>query len=797
MAGPFLRINTLNRKLLRDLWKSKGQAIAVTAVILCGIADYVCVSSAYRNLKLTRDTYYREYRLADFWIPLERAPKSAVYKVEAIPGVIRARGRIVKDVNLDIAGSNDPKIGRIVSMPDKPKTVLNDFCLVKGRYFSSDALDEVILSDRFAKANNLRVGDRIRATINTRKETLRIVGTALSPEYVYMIRNAQEFIPNDRGFGVLFVKETFAEMILDMRDACNEIVGAVDNPEQLDAVFDRAKQILEPYGVLATIKQYDQLSNRFLSDEITGLGVAAKIDPAIFLGIAAMILMLMLERMVKRERTEIGVLKAYGYTDLAIVGHYLKFASLVAVAGWLGGMAVGQWLGQWIIRMYQQFYQFPLLRYRFYGDVLGLSLLIAVVAGWLGASVAVVRVLRISPAEAMRPEAPRLGGAILLERIGWFWRRASFSWKMLLRNMARYKIRAAVTIFGVAMATAILIIGRFATDSMDRLMQHQFRDVQRQDIKVTFVLERGQEAIGDLRRLDHVRHVEPLFEYPFEVRTGWRKKELLITGMRADTRMFRLLDTEGRSIELADEGLTMTERTAHELGLRAGDQIELQPMIGKVKKVRTVTVRPPVRQYLGTGAYMNLDALSRLMDENLAVNAALLQIDRGAERLLTRRLKDIPAIAGVEIKENSLISFEKTLAASMAIMNAILLTFAGVIAFAIIYNATSITITERSRELTSLRVLGFSLDEVGGIVFRENWLLSVVGVAAGVPLGLGLCRLLILAYETDLYRLPFAVRNRTFVMTVASIAVFVALANWTSRRRLAGLDMVEVLKSRE
>jgi len=797
MFGSFFRLNTLNRKLLRDLWKSKGQALAVTAVILCGIGDYVCVSSAYRNLKLTRDTYYREYRLADFWIPLERAPKAAVYKVEAIPGVIRARGRIVKDVNLDVAGSDDPKVGRLVSMPDKPQAVLNDICMVKGRYFSGDALDEVILSDRFAKANHLRVGNRIRATINNRKETLRVVGTALSPEYVYMIRSGQEFIPNDAGFGVLFVKQTFAEMILDMNDACNEIVGAVDDPARLDEVFDRAKKALEPYGVLATVKQYDQTSNRFLSDEIRGLGVASKIDPTIFLGIAALILTLMLARMVKRERTEIGVLKAYGYTDAVILLHYLKFALLVAVTGWLGGMALGHWLGRWMIVMYQQFYQFPILRYRFYSDVLGLSLTISVVAGCLGASVAVVRVLRISPAESMRPEAPRVGGAILLERIGWLWRRAGFTWKMILRNTARYKMRAAVTIFGVAMATAILLLGRFIVDSMDRLMKHQFREVQRQDLKVTFESERGAEAIGDLRRLDRVRRVEPLFEYPFEVHAGWRKKELLITGLRPDTQMLRLLDTDNRPIELRGDGLIVTERTARELGLHTGDRVVLKPMVGKVKKERIVTVRPPVRQYLGMGAYMNLDALSRLMDENLVVNAALLRIDRGTEQRLTRELKDIPGIAAVGIKEEALRSFEKTLAASMYIMNAILLTFAGVIAFAIIYNATAITITERSHELAALRVLGFTLPEVGRIVFRENWLLSAAGVAAGVPLGLGACRLIILAYNTDLYRLPFSIRNQTLVFTVLSIGVFVALANLTARRRLARLDMVEVLKQRE
>ncbi len=792
-----LHLSTLNRKLARDIWRARGQVAAVTAVILCGIGDFVMTLSAYRNLQLTRDTYYREYRFADFWIPLERAPKSAVYKIAALPGVTRARGRIVHEVNLDIAGDDDPKIGRLISMPDKPQPVLNDLCLLKGRYFSGDALDEVILSDRFAQANRLKIGDRIRATINNRKETLRIVGTACTPEYVYMIRNTAEFLPNDKGFGVLFVKETFAEMILDMRDACNEIIGTVDSPERIAPLFDRARDVLKPYGVLATIKQYDQISNRFISDEITNLGVAARINPSIFLGVAALILMLMLARLVKRERTEIGVLKAYGYSDFAITLHYLKFALLVAVTGWAGGLVLGEWLGRWVIRMYQQFYQFPLLRHRFHGDVLAISLAISLVSGVVGASVAVVRVLRIAPAEAMRPESPRLGGPILLERIGWFWRRVGFSWKMILRNIARYKIRAGVTVLGVALATAILLIGRFIVDSMDRMMEHQFRDVQRQDLRVSFERERGKAALGDLRRLDHVRRVEPLFEYPFELSFGWRKKELLVTGVPPGAQLFRLLDTEGRAIDVAEEGLLLSERTSTELGLRAGDRVRLKPMIGKVQRERWVSVRPPVRQYFGAGAYMHPDALSRLMGEDLVANAALLRIDRGAERAVNRRLKEIPGVATVEIKEEAIQRFRKTLAESMDIMNTMLLIFAGVIAFAIIYNATAITLTERARELTSLRVLGFSLGEVGRIVFRENWLLSCFGVAFGIPLGLWICRLLVKAFDTDLYRLPFHIRGRTYVFAVASIAGFVILAHWSARRRLAKLDMVEVLKSRE
>jgi putative ABC transport system permease protein len=787
----------LDRKLLRDLWKSKGQVLAVSAVILCGIASFVSVSSAYRNLKLTRDTYYRQYRLADFWINFERAPNTAVFRIEAIPGVRQARGRIVQDVNLDLEGDDEPKIGRIVSMPDRPRTVLNDIHLTAGRYFSGDALDEVILSDRFAKANRLTIGDRIRATINTRKETLRIVGTALSPEYVYMIRNGQEFLPNDKGFAVLFVKETFAEMILDMREACNEIVGTVDDARRLDVILDQAEKALEPFGVFAKIKRADQISNQFLSNEIKGLGVSAKITPNIFLGVAAMILAILLSRMVKRERTEIGLLKAYGYDNISIMSHYLKFALTVAIAGWIGGVLAGNWLSYYMIRLYQEFFQFPLLAHRNYAGVIGFGLATALLSGAFGASFAVWRVLHISPAQSMQPEAPRLGGAILIERIAWLWRRVSFSWKMILRNMARYKVRAALTILGVTIATAILLFGRFMGDTVDRLMDHQFREMQRQDMKVTFEAERGKAAAYDLARLEYVERVEPLFEYPFEIRHGWRKKELLITGFEPGARLLRLRNEQGEPLDVSRDGLILTQRTMAELDLRPGDAVEIKPLMGKVRKSRTVVVRPAVSQYLGMAAYMNIEQLSRLADESLAMNGALLRVDRGRERALSRKLKDVPAVGAVVIKHEMLKAFEKTLARNMQVMNTIMLVFAGVIAFAIIYNSTSITIVERNRELASLRVLGFTREEVGRIVFRENWLLSIFGVFFGIPLGLVLCRVIIVFYNNDLYQLPFYIRSTTFLWTAASIAVFVLIANWTSRRRISGLDMVEVLKSRQ
>jgi len=790
-------MKTLNRKLVRDMRGTWGQVVAVMAVILCGTASFASVMSCFKNLTLTRDSYYREYRMADFWIPMERAPKTAVWKVAAIPGVSRVQGRIVKDVNVDIAGVSKPRLGRVISMPDRPgTTTLNGLHLVKGRYFSQQSDLEVILSDRFARANGLAVGDTIRAAMNNKKYALRIVGLGLSPEYVYVIRNTQEILPSPERFGILWVKESLAETAFDMQEACNEIVGTVSEGDLPD-ILDRAETILKPYGVFTTIERKNQLSNRYVSDEIAGLKVSATVTPAIFLGLASLILMIMLSRMVRRQRTEIGVLKAYGYSNWALATHYVKFALVVSLVGSTLGFVVAQWLSREMLLMYVKYFHFPVLKYRLYGSLLLQMLGISAAFGIAGALTAVAGVIRIQPSETMRPEAPRSGQAILLERWRWFWRHARFTWKVILRNVCRYKVRAGLTVFGVMISTGILMVGGFSNDCMTFLMDFQFKEVQRYDVKVAFATERGKGAWYETMRLPHVRLAEPVLDYPFKLINGWRSKDMLITGLPRHCRLQRLLDMEGRPIDIGPEGLVLTDKAARDLGVGVGDRLILEPLMGKITGQREVRVTQIVQQYLGMGAYMNIEALSRMLEQSLTVNGVLLKIDAGQERALNESLKDVPGIGAVAIKADLRKAFESTIAESMGIMNAMIAIFAGVIAFAIIYNSTAISVNERSRELATLRVLGFSLKEVGRIIFNENIMLSLLGLLVGIPFGVLLCAWMVTAFDTELYRFPLYISAVSYVKTVVMVLLFVLAANWISRRRIRRLDMVEVLKARE
>jgi putative ABC transport system permease protein len=790
-------VTVLHRKLLRTLRGQWGQSLAVVAVVLCGIASYIAVYSAYLNLQLTRDTYYRQYRFADFEIQLERAPETAALKLEEIPGVRKVRGRIVRDVSVDVPNVDEARVGRLISMPIPRRPVINDIVLRAGRYFEPGAQNEVILSERFAQENDLQVGDTIGISIEQKKYSLNIIGLGLSPEYVYVIRNVQELIPSPDRFGILWVPEDFAESTLAMQGAHNNLVGLADDPQQLDAIFDQVEKLLKPYGVYAKTRQYDQLSNRFISDEIRNLGVLATITPTLFLAIAALIILVLLNRMVRMERTQIGLMRAYGYSRIAVGIHYITYGLLLAVSGCMGGFVLGQWLARGMILIYVQFYQFPLLESRIYPEILLRSIGITLVFATLGALAAAIQAARIHPAESMRPEAPRSAHNVWLERFPALWRRLGFSRKMIVRNISRNSFRAGLNVFGVAISTGLLIMGFFTIDSMDFAMAFQFEDVQREDVKVNFQLERGRGALHDMARLAHVRRAEPMLEYPFEIRSAWREKDILVVGLEESGELQQVLSFSGERADLSGGGITLTTRLARLLDVRPGDHVLLKPLMGRVEGEHRVPVDQVVEQFIGMSAYMNLHTLSRMLDEPFAMTAALLRIEEGADAEVNRALKDIAGVASVGFRQDAYGSLRETLAMSMNITNFTILIFAGIIAFSIIYNITMVALAERQRELASLRVLGLSETEVGRILYDENMVLSIVGVALGIPLGIAISKWLVKAFDSDLFRLPFHIEGRTYAGAVLLTLFYVLLANLAVRRKIRQLDLVEVLKQRE
>jgi len=786
----------LRTKLWRDVWSHKGQFLAAAVVVACGIAVFVSLFSVYRNLRLSRDSYYRRFRFADFFIELERAPIQAVQRVNQIPGVLGARGRIVKDVPLELDGNEGSVVGRFISMPARRQPGVNDIHLVSGTYFSGADEREVIVNQRFCEANGLAPGDSFYATINQRRERLHIVGTAYSPEYVYPIRNPQQFAPNDRGFAIVFVKQSFAESAFDMGSAVNNIVGLLRPGADLEAVLAAAKRLLKPYGVYHRYGRDKQLSHQYVSEEIRQLRNSAVVVPSVFLLIAALVVHIIMSRITEQQRTQIGLLCALGYTKWQIVLHYLGYAFLVAGLGAVTGEAAGQFLAGLFMRMYRPFFRFPQFAARLYPDLFALSFAVSAAGCAAGTVHSVLRVARLDPAAAMRPPAPPTGRRILLERVAPLWSRLGVEWRTVLRNMARARARTAITVVGVATATVILLIGLTLTDFFDHLIAFQFNMVDRADLHVDFIAERPPAAVADVARLDGVMLCEGVLQYGFELRKGWREKSVLVMGLPRSCRLHGVYDEAGRRLTVPPVGVLLPERLARYLGVRPGSVLAAEPYVRGKEPVR-MPVEAVAKQFVGLTVYADREYLSRLLGEGEMINGVLATVDSRKFYEVVERLDDMPGVSGAVSNRRILAGFRDTARAMSVVSTFVLGCFAGIIAFAVIYNSASINISERERELASLRAMGLDGSSVARVGTNDIMPLGLLGVAIGVPLGRLACAGMSRLYETDLYSLSVVIFPRTYATAVALIVAFLMFSRHVCKRKVARIDIIRVLKTRE
>lgn len=786
-------MTALQRKLWRDLSHLRGQVAAISVVVACGVATIVTTRTAYDSLVLSQAAYYTEYRFADIFAQLKRAPEALVGQIARIPGVAAVLTRIVFDVTLDVPGLQEPATGRLISIPERHVPILNDVYIRRGRYIEAGRRDEVLVSEAFAEANRLQVGDMLGAVLNGRWQQLRIVGVALSPEYVYEIHGTEVF-PNKR-FGVLWMSRAALGPAFDMEGAFNDVAVSLV-PGALEAdVLARLDRVLERYGGLGAYGRRDQVSARFLSDEIAQNRVSGTIIPAIFLGVAAFLLNIVLSRLVGTQRDQIAVLKAFGYPSRTVAVHYLQFALVAVLAGAVVGTGVGLWLGFLVNRLYVQFYRFPILRYEIGAAVVVLAIAVSGAAALLGALNAVRRALALAPAEAMRAEPPARFRRGFLESMG-LQRWLSVPVRMILRNIARRPSRAFFSMLGIALAVAILIVGRYFIDAIRHIAQVQFQIVQRDDVSVAFTDPLSARARHAIEHLPGVTRAEPFRVVPVRLRFEHRTRRVPLMGLEPGAELHRLIDEHLHAMEVPPAGVLLTSKLAEILEVKPGDMVTVEVLEG-ARPVRATVVAGTVDELVGMSAYMDLDALNRFMREGATVSGAFLSVDPLRAAQLYSTLKRIPAIAGVSIRQATLRSFEETLAKSMQIFTTVLVVFACVIAVAMVYNAARIALSERGRELASLRVLGFTRGEVALMLLGEQAILTLFAIPLGYIIGFRMCAIIARAYEWELFRLPLVVSSRSYAFAFCIVLVAALLSGLVVRRRLDRLDLVEVLKTRE
>lgn len=790
-----IMLPTLDRKLFRELLNQWGQIVAIAVVVACGIACFVLMLSAYHSLALTKTEYYERYRFAEVFAELKRAPQSLAAKIAEIPGVARVQTRIVVGVTLDVPGLEEPATGRSISVPARREGILNDLFIRRGNPLNPQHPDEVLLSEAFASANDLQVGDTLGAIMNGRWQALKVTGIALSPEYVYAVPGGGGIYPDDRRFGILWLNEKSLAKAFDLDGAFNSVALTLIPQANEETVIARLDRLLEPYGGLGAYGRDDQVSNRILSDEIQSLEVSATILPTIFLGIAAFLLHVVLSRSIATQREQIGVMKAFGYSNLQVGWHYLKLVLVVFSSGAVLGVAVGLWLGQGLTRLYADFFHFPILRYEADVQLVMMALLISGGAAVVGGLIPVRQAVLLPPAQAMRSEPPAIFRPTLVERWG-LQRLFSPTGRIILRNLERRPLRSGLSTLGIAVAVAILLVGFYIGDALSWLMTVQFQIVQREDVTIVFNEPRPASTRYGIARLPGVLRSEVFRSVPMRLRHEHYQYRLGLTGIEPQGQFRRLIDRHLNSVPLPPEGLVLTAKLGEMLHVQPGDTLTLEVLEGD-RPIRQVKVTGFVDETIGLSAYMDIRALNQLMREGSTISGAYLAVDPTKTEQLYRQLKQTPAVEGVVFRDAMLQSFEEISAQNMRVMTAILVSFACIITFSVVYNSARIALSERGRELASLRIIGFTQAEIGIILLGEQAILTLLAIPLGFLLGLGLAVMMARAYSSELYRLPVLITRSAYGLTVLAVLIAALVSGVLIYRQLQKLDLIAVLKTPE
>lgn len=784
-------MTALDRKLWRELWGLRAQTLAIALVTASGIAVFVMAMGALASLEATRTAFYERYRFAEVFASLRRAPEATAERIAALSGVQAIETRIVVATDVTVPGFAEPVQGRFVSLPELAEPVLNVPHLRSGRMPEPGRLDEVLLGEAFAEAHGLRPGDHLFANLEGTRRRLEVVGTALSPEFVYAIAPGA-LMPDDRRFALVWMPRPALAGAFDLDGAFNDVSLTLLRGVQPEAVIDPLDRILAPYGGLGAYPRADQLSHFFLDQEIAQLRVMASSLPVIFLAVAAFLLNTVTARLVALEREAIGVLKAFGYADRAVAWHYVKLVLLMALPGIVLGLLGGVWLAQALTGLYAQFFRFPFIQLVFEPLPLVLVVIVTLGAALLGSAGAVRRASRLAPAEAMRPPVPAsYRGLAWLSRLG-----LDQPSLMILRHLVRYPARALLSIAGIAAAVAILLTSQHFLDAVEALVRHEFEQARRFDLAVTFFEPAHARSVEELGGLPGVLAVEPLRQLAVRFRHGPIAERGAVTGVLPEARLERILDAEGRPLTVPEHGLVLSKVLADKLGVGRGDLLRVEVMEER-RPVLELHVAAVVETHLGSAAFMHLDAMAEALGEARRAGEVRLSLDPLALADVIAALQERPAVAGVTRRQAFIDSFEETLAETINITVGFYVLFASLCTIGVVYNAARIGLSERGRELASLRVLGFTRTEVAYILLGEMLLLVVLALPLGAVLGLGLARSIAAAMESELFRIPDVIEPAGFAFSFAVVLLAALLAALVVGRRLWRLDLVASLKTRE
>lgn len=793
----------LTLKLCRDLWQRRWTLLALVLVLTVGIGNYTGMAGVYRDLDQAKTSYYHKYNLADFTIDLKRAPAAfkganMVAPLQDSNNILRLRQRIKTEIMLQLPNTIQLIPGNAVSLPVPRRNIINNLKLVRGTWFSSNYAHEAIIEQQFANNRHIHIGDRLNVRLPDKEYNILVVGIADAPEFAVLLAPGT-IIPDPGSFAAIYLPHGFLQQATNLNGSFNQLLGLVrDNSlTAINNTMTLLSDKLDPYGVLLKTPQSQETSVQVLNDELVNIKKSNSFLPTIFLLVAALILNVMLSRLVVQQRSTIGILKAIGYNNFAILRHYLSYGIVLGLLGGIFGDALGYWLQTLMLKQYEFYFAIPDMQPHLHIKIFLFGIGISVFSAFLGAISGAYKATKLSPAIAMRPPTPEKGVHIIVERFSYFWKHLTFQGKMIMRAIFRNRFRSLVTICASILATALVFSALSFFDSIYEMIESSFDHVQHQDYQLTLREPLGNDIISTLTNLPGVKTLETQLSVAAELEHGPFQKRLAIIGLPKQHKLYTPVDKNNLPIAVTSSGIVINQTLANILHTKIGDTITLRPLIGNRTPAK-VRVNNIIKTYMGLSVYANQTWLSRLLGDTSVSNNILflLQKDIDATAFIKAVNKFGPMInltAREQQKQQLIYSFDQFLVFAVII----LIIFAAVIAIGAIINTSMISLNERERDVSSLRVLGFTVWQTARIFFGESLILNSMGIVLGIFAGIFLDYIMSIAFSTELYRMPMIINNNRIWQSIIIMLSFVVIAQLIIYRIIKKLNWLEVLNARE
>lgn len=789
-------IRALDRKLIRDLWRLKGQVVSIAFVIASGIALLVMSLSAVEALEDSADAYYERNRFGHVFATVKRAPVHIGPRVEALPEVQSVELRIVMQAILDVAGFPEPLMGRLVSVPEGEQPVLNRVTLRSGRLVAPGRPDEVVINESFALAHGLRPGDRIGAIIDDTRRDLRIVGTAMSPEFVYVL-SPFALIPDKKRYGILWMGREALEAAYDFDGAFNDLTLTTLRGADTRGVVHALDTLLSPYGGLGAYDREDHISSWFVMNELEQNRATARILPTIFLLVAALLTNMVLSRLIATERAEIGLLKAFGYSRVEVGWHYAKLVVVIVSLGIVIGWGLGAVLGRLSTELYAENLNFAVLIYQPGPDSFLLGAVLSLAVGLGATARAVARAASLPPVVAMRPPAPPVFRRRRELRDG-FRHWIDEPTRIIFRQLTRWPVRSMVMSLSYAGAIGLMVLSLYFADAISLLAKTHFGEAQRAEMTVGFTEPKSTTVLQEIVRLPGVLAVEPMRSVPVDLVAGPLSHRGSLQGLPADARMSRIYDVERGPLAVPERGIVLSRVLAEKLDVRVGDEVRADVLEGRRPSL-PLTIVDVFDSYIGMTAYVDLDGLNRALGDRPVAGFVNAVVDETRQDELMAALKERPSISTMALQWVAVENFHETVAGSLMIFVGFFTLFSFALGFGISYNTQRIALSERGRELATMRVLGFSRHDTLYILVGETLVLLCLALPIGCLAGYALTAAFVSTsgFQTELMRLPLEIEPSTYGWAMIVVIAASLVSALSIKQEIDALDLISVLKTRE